>query len=100
MAAASSFGTPIAPSRDDNPGTRNVSTDNDDSCDVALLPETVRFDESENAVGEVPVSRVCTPIQTVFAKLIWSDLVNERSRSFGRGEAATMIILISAGRAA
>ena len=32
------FGPQIAPSRDDNPGTGIVSTDNDDSCDVALLP--------------------------------------------------------------
>ncbi|HVE70558.1 MAG TPA: hypothetical protein VNI54_04250 [Thermoanaerobaculia bacterium] len=36
--ASSTFGPPIAPSRDDNPGTGIVSTDNDDSCDVALLP--------------------------------------------------------------
>ena len=28
--------------------------------------EVVRFDEAENAVGDVPVSRVCTPIFTEF----------------------------------
>jgi hypothetical protein len=33
---------------------------------VTKLMEIVMFDEAENAVGDVPISRVCTPIQTVY----------------------------------
>ena len=50
---------------------REGKTGRDAKCglhddNVVKVMETVRFDEAENAVGDVPVSRVCTPITVEF----------------------------------
>ncbi len=50
--------------REGKTGPRVTCATHDDN--VTKVPETVVFDEAENAVGEVPVSRVCTPLTTEF----------------------------------